>query len=101
MARPPRSKTATSSSHPVDLEARLEAALAQRDAALLELAEAREQVNALRLAAARKGEADPPLYPQGTALGPPPLRYTLVDSVHGIVKSAWGRIPLVGRRVRR
>lgn len=75
-------------------QARLDAALNERDAALLEVATLKEQLNAIRLAAQRQGEVDPPNYPAGTALGAPPTRYVVADAVSGAVKKALG--PLHG-----
>lgn len=64
----------------------LEVALAERDAALSSLAEARAEAAALRLRLASLGESEPNLYPAGTAPGTPPLRYRVVDEVHARVK---------------
>lgn len=71
-----------------DLQKRLESALAERDAALAELARAREQSNALRLRLANLGEPEPPRYPARAGPGEPPLRYVLVDQVNDGLKFA-------------
>lgn len=79
------------------MEARLQAALAERDHALLELGRSREQINAARMSEQWQNEQEIPLYPieAGAAL-PVPLRYRLVD-----VLSRWAdRLPGVKRRLR-
>ena len=80
-----------------ELEARLRDALAERDAALLELARARGDLEALRMAIARRGEEEPNPYPITAGIAPPALRYLLADALNDAFK------PLLGplhRRVR-
>jgi hypothetical protein len=80
-----------------ELAARMEAALEERDRALLELARAREGLNAAQLREEWKEEQDVPLYPLevGAAL-PVPLRYRLAD-----VLNRWaGGVPSIKRRLR-
>ena len=75
----------------------MESALEERDRALLELARAREELNAVRLRQEWKDEEDVPLYPleAGAAL-PIPLRYRIADALN-----VWaGRVPGLKRRVR-
>lgn len=79
--------------------ARLDAALAERDAALEELASARAELEALRLRLISAGEPTPPNYPASAAPGAPPLRYVLVDELHGAVKGVLGRLTGKGRQV--
>jgi hypothetical protein len=55
----------------------------ERDSALQQLAEARAELAALRLALARRGEPEPPLFPEGTAPDlPTPARYVVADALH-------------------
>ena len=75
----------------------MEAALEERDRALLELARAREELNAARLREEWKDEDDVPPYPleAGAAL-PVPLRYRVADALN-----KWaGRVPGLKRRLR-
>lgn len=67
---------------------RVEAALAERDAALAELARCREDLAALRLSVARSGEPMPRPYPSAAGPGAPPLRYVLADRLNGAAKVA-------------
>jgi hypothetical protein len=76
----------------LELEQRLQAALVERDRALAALAEAREQLNAFRLALRNVGESSVPAYPVSAGLGPPPLRYLLVDRVNEQLKTVSGPI---------
>lgn len=72
---------------PPPLAERLELAERERDKALLELGHARAELDALRRALESRGEPEPPLYPNTAAPGlAPPLRYVLVDALHGAVK---------------
>jgi hypothetical protein len=66
-----------------EMRTHLEAALEERDRALLELARAREELNAARLREEWKDEEEIPLYPldAGAAL-PVPLRYRLADKLN-------------------
>ena len=75
-------------------DTRLKAALRERDEALTQLAAAREELNALRLAARNQGEVAPPIYPVTAGLGPTPLRYVLVDKANSNLKVVVG--PLHG-----
>jgi hypothetical protein len=65
----------------------LEQALSERAA---ELVEAREQLEALRLALPGREAEVLSNYPAGTTPGQPPLRYVLVDAVHSGVKRTLG-----------
>lgn len=69
-----------------DFEARISAAYAERDHALTQLAAAREELNALRMAARNQGEIAPPIHPVTAGLGPTPLRYVLVDKANDNLK---------------
>lgn len=71
----------------VEQAARLREALEARDQALAALAKERALVNALRLTADAVGEPEPLAYPPEAGLGPPPLRYVLVDAANERVKS--------------
>lgn len=82
-----------------DAEVRLKAALAERDQALLQLAAAREELNALRLAARNAGERAPAPYPVSSGLGPPPLRYVLVDKANEGLKAFAGPLHRLAKRV--
>jgi hypothetical protein len=75
----------------------MEAALEERDRALLELARAREELNAARLRAEWNDEDDVPPYPLGAGAAlPVPLRYRIADALN-----EWaGRVPAVKRRLR-
>ncbi len=75
-------------------KARLEAAVAERDAALQRLAAVQAELEALRLRLLSVGESTPPNYPASVTPGDPPLRYVLVDEVHGVVKGVLGRFRL-------
>jgi hypothetical protein len=80
-----------------EVQARMEMALEERDRALLELARAREELNAARLSEQWKDETEIPLYPldAGAAL-PVPLRYRIADALN-----RWtDRVPAVKRRLR-
>lgn len=77
-----------------DSERRLEAALRERDEALLALATERERSNALRLRLERLGEPEPPRYPTHAGIGPTPLRYVVVDRLNESIKGVLG--PLHG-----
>lgn len=69
--------------HCRDREARLERALEERDAALLELARARELLNRQRLAEQWASEEEIPPYPlDAGAAWPVPVRYRVVDAVN-------------------
>jgi len=71
---------------------RLERALRERDAALLELARAREALNRQRLAQQWVDEEEVPAYPlEAGAAWPVPVRYRLVDAVN-----RWGKRSLPG-----
>lgn len=75
-----------------DLAARLERTLVERDAALLELARAREVLNAQRLAERWEAEEELPAYPLEAGVAwPVPLRYRAVDALNG-----WGKRVLPG-----
>ncbi len=67
------------------LERRLAEALTERDAALASLAAAREELNALRLGGHRRGEVVNE-YPVASGVGPPPLRYVLIDRANEAAK---------------
>ncbi len=71
----------------------------ERDEALLELARAREQVEALRLALPAVGRAPPPNYPASQPPGPPPLRYRLVDAANDALKRYFEPLHRAGKRV--
>jgi hypothetical protein len=74
-----------------ELQSRLEAALQERDEALLALARAREELNRQKLAGQWAQEEAIPAYPlEAGAAWPVPLRYRLVDSVNTWVKA---RVP--------
>lgn len=75
--------------------ARLQEALAARDAALLELAQEKERTNALRLWVRAAGEVDPVRYPSEVGPDGAPLRYVVADRVNDGVKRLLG--PLHGR----
>lgn len=70
-----------------ELLAALESARRERDEALQRLAEARVELDALRLGLKQKNEPEPALYPDNTALGvEPPLRYVAADAVNDALK---------------
>lgn len=69
---------------------RLQEALAERDAALAQVADLRAQLDNLRVAARREGEVTPKAYPVSAGIGAPPLRYVLVDQANDTVKSLLG-----------
>lgn len=70
-----------------ELLAALESARRERDEALQRLAEARVELDALRLTLKQKNEPEPALYPDDTALGvEPPLRYVAADAVNDALK---------------
>lgn len=71
-------------------ETRLHEALAERDAALTQLADVRAQLENLRLVARNAGEQSPKPYPVASGLGEPPLRYVLVDQANDAVKQVLG-----------
>jgi hypothetical protein len=74
-----------------ELEVRLEQAVRERDQALTECARVRAELDALRLALQRRGEPEPPLYPDSAAPGlAPPLRYVVADSLNDAVKGVLG-----------
>lgn len=83
-------RAAAAPSSPKSLEQRLEAALRERDAALTALAKERALVNALRLAAARRNEPEPPDYPPAAGPGEAPLRYVLADEANATLKNLLG-----------
>ncbi|MHB8878662.1 MAG: hypothetical protein ACYC8T_33600 [Myxococcaceae bacterium] len=62
------------------------------DDTLLQLAQEREKVNALRLSMPGVSEAPPPAYPVSTGPGAPPLRYLLVDSANTALKRYLGPV---------
>lgn len=71
---------------------RMTDALRERDEALLLLAQAREQLAALTLAATQRGEPEPPPYPWEAGLAEPvPLRYKLADTLNTLfkVRAGW------------
>jgi hypothetical protein len=73
------------------LAGRLERAERERDRALTELARARAELDALRLALKTRGEPEPPLYPNTAAPGlEPPFRYLAVDTLNDAVKRLLG-----------
>lgn len=70
-----------------ELLAELEAARKERDHALEQLAAARVELDAIRLALKNRNEPEPPLYPDNTAIGDePPLRYVAADAVNAALK---------------
>lgn len=70
-----------------ELLAALESARRERDEALQRLAEARVELDALRLGLKQKNEPEPALYPDNAALGvEPPLRYVAADAVNDALK---------------
>lgn len=74
-----------------ELEARLGQAERERDQAISELARVRAELDALRLALDRRGEPEPPLYPNSAAPDlEPPLRYVVADSINDAVKGLLG-----------
>lgn len=74
-----------------EFEARLEQAERERDQAITELARVRAELDALRLALDRRGEPEPPLYPNSAAPDlEPPLRYVAVDLLNDTVKGLLG-----------
>lgn len=72
-----------------ELERRLQTALSERDRALEALAEARAELNRLRMQAAHPGEAAPGAWTEG---GRPalPLRYRLADRLNDGARSIVG-----------
>ena len=72
------------------IEKRLNEALAERDAALAQLADLRAQLDNARVMARRVGEEAPKAYPVAAGLGAPPLRYVLVDQANETVKHLLG-----------
>lgn len=81
------------------LEAELAEARAERDAAKLELARARELADALRLSFPPTGEPPPPPFaPAMTPGAPPPLRYVLADRANDYVKRYLQPLHSAGRR---
>jgi hypothetical protein len=74
------------------LEERLRQALAERDQALLELARARADLDALHLAIKRSGEPEPRPYPISAGLEGPALRYVLADALNDTVKPLLGPV---------
>jgi hypothetical protein len=81
-----------------ELQARLEAALQERDEALLRLARANEELNRRELAERWAHEEAIPLYPlEEGAVWPVPLRYRLVDTVNTWVKARVPRLQGLGR----
>ncbi len=75
-----------------DAERELREARRERDEALTALARERELTNALRLQLRDDQQGEVPRYPTGTGLGPPPLRYQLVDSLNASAKLALGPV---------
>jgi hypothetical protein len=70
-----------------DLLAELDTARQERDDALRRLAEARAELDALRLALKTKDEPEPPLYPVTADIGTEaPLRYVAADAINDTVK---------------
>ncbi len=72
------------------LAKRLNDALAERDAALAQVADLRAQLDNARVMAQRVGERAPVAYPVSSGLGAPPLRYVLVDQANETVKTLLG-----------
>lgn len=83
-------KTPVASFGDASFETRLKQALAERDAALAQLAGLRAQLDNVRLAARNAGEASPRPYPVASGAGEPPLRYVLVDQANDAVKQLLG-----------
>ncbi len=83
-------------------EARLAAALEDRDAALAQLAAERERLNALRLAfraSAAGGDSDQPVADE-------PLRYRLADAANTLLKRSLGPVhrgakKAIGKKLKR
>jgi hypothetical protein len=73
----------------------LERALAERTA---ELVETREQLDALRRALPGRAPEEVPHYPAGVTPGQPPLRYVVVDAVHGRLKASLQQLKKALRR---
>lgn len=70
-----------------EIDARIAAAIEERDTALTQLAQARAELDALKLALQRRGEEAPPVYPAGTnPAAVPPRRYVLADRVWRVAK---------------
>jgi outer membrane protein TolC len=68
------------------IEDELHAARVERDQAIAQLALARAELDALKRSLDRRGEPEPPLYPDATAPDlQPPLRYVLADALHARV----------------
>lgn len=74
--------------------AELERTLTERTQELLEV---REQLDALRRALPGRPQEEITAYPAGSTPGQPPLRYVLVDAVHGRVKASLGQLKRVLR----
>lgn len=78
------------------LQSQLKAALAERDEALAQLADARALLDLHRLA----GRAEQlPHYPRGTEPGQPPLRYVLIDRANDTVKRVLGPLHRAVKRL--
>lgn len=82
-----------------DLEGRLREALAERDAALLALAKERTLTSDLRLSLRSADESEPPRYPLSSGVGPPPLRYVVVDKANDSLKTLLGPLHGGARRL--
>ena len=67
-----------------EVKARLLTALRERDEALSALADARAELDAMRVQ--RFGDESLPIYPSGAGPGEPPLRYLLADKANDVVK---------------
>ena len=72
------------------MQERLNEALAERDAALAQVADLRAQLDNARVLARHLGEEAPKAYPVSAGLGAPPLRYVLVDQANETVKQLFG-----------
>lgn len=80
---------------------RLAEALAERDAALRELAKVKVELDTVRRALATRGEADPKSYPPRAGPEGAPLRYRVADEVNDTVKAVLAPLKTVMGRVRK
>ncbi len=82
-----------------ELERELSRALEARDLALSQLADARAELNALRLLQQHPGEPPPGAWSSGAGREALPLRYRVADAVNGVAKRVLGPAHAVAKGI--